>query len=74
MKRLLKSALSAFLGCVLDVNVENVESYNLGKVYVAPFMTFSLEMCHTKENREGSCQVVLGVISIGLVLIFELLR
>lgn len=37
-------------------------------------VTFPLEMCDTKENREESCQVVLGVISIGLVLVYELFR
>ena len=70
----LKSALSAFLGRVPDVDVENGESENLGKSVCYSCVTFPLEMCDTKENREESCQVVLGVISIGLVLVYALFR
>lgn len=69
MKRLISSsALSAFSGRVPDVDVENAESENLGKSVCYSCVTFPLEMCDTKENREESCQVV------GLVLVYELFR
>lgn len=41
---------------------------------VSPVVTFPLEMCDPKENKEESYQIVQGIMSTWLVLIFESLR